>query len=621
MVNSRPSTDSRRHEDTFLPFGPRRGRHMHLGEKPKVKDVKGTARRLVRYLRAYPASLVTVVVSVTLSTGLRLAGPLLLGIAIDRYVVPGDMSGLARIAIVMTGVYFFSAVTAWFQTWKMVSVSQRALRQVRQDLFAKLQSLSLSFFDSRPHGEVMSRLTNDVETINNVLTHSVTQLISSVLTTTGVVIVMLSMDPMLAGVSLVTIPLVLVISRSVAARTRKAFRDQQKKLGELNGIIEETVTGQKVIKAHCREETAIEQFEKANADYRQSAIRAQTYAGLMGPTMNLVNNIGFAVVAGAGGWLAISGAVTVGTVAAFISYSRQLARPINEIANLYAMIQSALAGAERIFEVLDEIPQIQDADNAIEMNNVDGNVVFRDVSFGYRPDETVLRDVSFEARPGHLIALVGPTGAGKTTIVNLLTRFYDLGSGRIEIDGHDIRRVTQDSLRRCLGVVLQDTFLFSASVADNIRYGRLDAGDEEVRAAAELANADSFIHRLPHGYDTVLSEDARNLSQGQRQLLAIARAALAEPSMLILDEATSSVDTLTEAHIQEAMLRLMKGRTSFVIAHRISTIRAADVILVINDGQIIERGSHEELLATRGFYHDLYMSQFRGISDGHAGYA
>jgi ATP-binding cassette subfamily B multidrug efflux pump len=594
---------------------------MHLGEKPKVKDVKGTARRLVRYLRAYPASLVTVVVSVTLSTGLRLAGPLLLGIAIDRYVVPGDMSGLARIAIVMTGVYFFSAVTAWFQTWKMVSVSQRALRQVRQDLFAKLQSLSLSFFDSRPHGEVMSRLTNDVETINNVLTHSVTQLISSVLTTTGVVIVMLSMDPMLAGVSLVTIPLVLVISRSVAARTRKAFRDQQKKLGELNGIIEETVTGQKVIKAYCREETAIEQFEKANADYRQSAIRAQTYAGLMGPTMNLVNNIGFAVVAGAGGWLAISGAVTVGTVAAFISYSRQLARPINEIANLYAMIQSALAGAERIFEVLDEIPQIQDADNAIEMNNVDGNVVFRDVSFGYRPDETVLRDVSFEARPGHLIALVGPTGAGKTTIVNLLTRFYDLGSGRIEIDGHDIRRVTQDSLRRCLGVVLQDTFLFSASVADNIRYGRLDAGDEEVRAAAELANADSFIHRLPHGYDTVLSEDARNLSQGQRQLLAIARAALAEPSMLILDEATSSVDTLTEAHIQEAMLRLMKGRTSFVIAHRISTIRAADVILVINDGQIIERGSHEELLATRGFYHDLYMSQFRGISDGHAGYA
>jgi ATP-binding cassette subfamily B multidrug efflux pump len=594
---------------------------MHLGEKPKVKDVKGTARRLVRYLRAYPASLVTVVVSVTLSTGLRLAGPLLLGIAIDRYVVPGDMSGLARIAIVMTGVYFFSAVTAWFQTWKMVSVSQRALRQVRQDLFAKLQSLSLSFFDSRPHGEVMSRLTNDVETINNVLTHSVTQLISSVLTTTGVVIVMLSMDPMLAGVSLVTIPLVLVISRSVAARTRKAFRDQQKKLGELNGVIEETVTGQKVIKAYCREETAIEQFEKANADYRQSAIRAQTYAGLMGPTMNLVNNIGFAVVAGAGGWLAISGAVTVGTVAAFISYSRQLARPINEIANLYAMIQSALAGAERIFEVLDEIPQIQDADNAIEMNNVDGNVVFRDVSFGYRPDETVLRDVSFEARPGHLIALVGPTGAGKTTIVNLLTRFYDLGSGRIEIDGHDIRRVTQDSLRRCLGVVLQDTFLFSASVADNIRYGRLDAGDEEVRAAAELANADSFIHRLPHGYDTVLSEDARNLSQGQRQLLAIARAALAEPSMLILDEATSSVDTLTEAHIQEAMLRLMKGRTSFVIAHRISTIRAADVILVINDGQIIERGSHEELLATRGFYHDLYMSQFRGISDGHAGYA
>jgi ATP-binding cassette subfamily B multidrug efflux pump len=439
-----------------------------------------------------------------------------------------------------------------------------------------------------------------------------------VLTTIGVVIVMFSMDPGVAGISLVTIPLVLVISRSVAARTRRGFREQQQNLGRLNGLIEETITGQKVVRAYCREETAIAQFEEANSEYRRSAINAQIFASVIGPTMNLVNNIGFAIVAGAGGWLALSGAATVGTVAAFINYSRQLARPINEMANLYAMIQSAMAGAERIFEVLDETSQIQDADGATELRGVQGQVRFRGVSFGYRENEPVLRGVSFEAKPGSLIALVGPTGAGKTTIVNLLTRFYDLNSGNIEIDGRDIRQVTQDSLRRCLGIVLQDTFLFSASVADNIRYGRLDARDEEVHAAAKLANADGFIQHLPQGYDTMLSEQASNLSQGQRQLLAIARAALAEPSMLILDEATSSVDTLTEAHIQQAMLRLMKGRTSFVIAHRLSTIRAADVILVINDGRIIERGTHESLLAAKGFYHDLYVSQFRGLAAEHA---
>jgi ATP-binding cassette subfamily B multidrug efflux pump len=621
MANNRPEADSRERAHAPLPFGPRRGSQAMQaiwGQTQHVKDVRGTARRLVRYLRAYPLALAMVIASVALSTAFNLAGPFLLGRAIDLYVIPGEIPGIVKIALVMAGVYLCSAAATWFQTWQMVGVSQRVLRQIRQDVFFKLQGLSLAFFDSRPHGEIMSRLINDVENINNVFTQAVTQLLSSVLTTIGVVIVMFSMDPGLAGISLVTIPLVLVISRSVAARTRRGFREQQQNLGRLNGLIEETITGQKVVRAYCREETAIAQFEEANSEYRRSAINAQIFASVIGPTMNLVNNIGFAIVAGAGGWLALSGAATVGTVAAFINYSRQLARPINEMANLYAMIQSALAGAERIFEVLDETSQIQDADGATELRGVQGQVRFRGVSFGYRENEPVLRGVSFEAKPGSLIALVGPTGAGKTTIVNLLTRFYDLNSGNIEIDGRDIRQVTQDSLRRCLGIVLQDTFLFSASVADNIRYGRLDARDEEVHAAAKLANADGFIQHLPQGYDTMLSEQASNLSQGQRQLLAIARAALAEPSMLILDEATSSVDTLTEAHIQQAMLRLMKGRTSFVIAHRLSTIRAADVILVINDGRIIERGTHESLLAAKGFYHDLYVSQFRGLAAEHA---
>jgi ATP-binding cassette, subfamily B, multidrug efflux pump len=608
--------DKEKQENAPLPFGPRRGHHM-MGEKPRVKDVKGTTRRLLRYLRAYPLELAMVVVTVGFSTVFNLAGPFLLGRAIDLYVIPGDIPGLAKIALVMAGVYVCSATTTWFQTWTMVGVSQRVLEQLRKDVFFKLQVLSLGFFDSRPHGEVMSRLTNDVENINNVLSQAVIQLVSSVLTTTGVVIVMFSMDPVLAAISLSTIPLVVLISRIVARQTRTGFRAQQRDLGRLNGLIEETVTGEKVVKAYGREEAAIRQFEDANGAYKLSAIKAQILAGLVGPVMNFVNNLNFAIVAGAGGWLAITGAATVGTVAAFINYSRQLARPINEMAHLYAMIQSALAGAERIFEILDETPKIQDRSGAEELRDVKGHVVFRDVCFSYREDEPVLRDVSFEATPGSLIALVGPTGAGKTTIVNLLTRFYDVDSGGIEIDGRDIRDATQDSLRRCLGIVLQDTYLFSASVADNIRYGRLDATDEEVYQAAKLANADLFIHHLPDGYATVLSEQASNLSQGQRQLLAIARAALAEPSMLILDEATSSVDTLTEAHIQEAMLRLMEGRTSFVIAHRLSTIRAADAILVINDGRIIERGTHEELLRAEGFYHGLYMSQFRGLAAEH----
>jgi ATP-binding cassette subfamily B multidrug efflux pump len=382
--------------------------------------------------------------------------------------------------------------------------------------------------------------------------------------------------------------------------------------GDLNGIIEETITGQRVVKAYVREQAVIAEFDVANQKLRRASTWAEAFAGFMGPSMNLINNLGLAIVAGAGGWIALQGLATVGTIASFINYARQFSRPLSQFAQLYAQIQGAIAGAERVFAVLDEVPELTDAPDALPLDQVVGDVVFEDVCFGYEPDVPVLKQVDFHAEPGQTIALVGPTGAGKTTIINLLTRFYDIDSGQIGVDGRDIRQLKRADLRRKLGIVLQDTFLFSDTVMENIRYGRLDATDEEVIAAAKLANADQFIHRLPQGYETQLSERGSNLSQGQRQLLAIARAILAEPGILILDEATSSVDTRTEKSIQEAMLRLMEGRTSFVIAHRLSTIRKADDILVINDGQIIERGSHQELLAREGFYYNLYMKQFKG---------
>jgi len=405
------------------------------------------------------------------------------------------------------------------------------------------------------------------------------------------------------------------LTRFVARNSRQGFRDQQDALGELDGQVEETISGGKVVRAFGREQAVIDEFAQVNRRLRDAAIRAQTYAGFLGPGGNMINNIGFVIVAAVGGWMAIEGHATVGLIASFLTYAQQLRRPVNEISNLFSTIQSALAGAERVFEILDEQPELEDAPDAQPLETVRGKVEFEGVSFGYTPDISVLKDVNLAAEPGQTIALVGPTGAGKTTIINLLSRFYDVDSGSIKIDGVDIRAIKKADLRRQLGIVLQDTYLFSETVMDNIRYGWLDATDEEVIAAAKMANADHFIRRLPQGYQTVLSERAGNLSQGQRQLLAIARAILANPGILILDEATSSIDTRTESQIQDAMLRLMHGRTSFVIAHRLSTIRDADVILVIRDGEIVERGSHRELLEQGGFYHRLYMSQFKQTGD------
>ena len=582
-----------------------------MGKAEPAKDLRGTLLRLWRYLRRQRAALLATAVIVVLNTGLTVLGPYLLGVAIDEALTPGDLPLLARVGALMLGVYALSALLTWAQTFIMAGAAQRTVRDLRTDLFDRLQELPLRFFDSRPHGDLMSRLTNDVEMINTVLSESVTQLVSGLLSLVAIAAVMLWLNPLLALITLLTTPVLMtLLTRLVVGRTRTAFRAQQNTLGALNGLIEETIGGQRVVKAYGQEAKVMASFDAANQAYRSAATRAQIFAGFMGPLTNFVNNIGLAILGGVGGWLVIQGMATVGTLASFINYSRQFGRPLNEIANLFNTIQGAVAGAERVFALIDETPERQEA--AAPLIQVGGEVSFEEVSFAYTSDAPVLKQVSLHARPGQTIALVGPTGAGKTTIVNLLTRFYDIDAGRILIDGVDIRTIDRYALRRQLGIVLQDTYLFTGTVLENIRYGRLDATDAEVHAAARLANAEQFIHRLPHSYATLLSERASNLSQGQRQLLAIARAILADPRILILDEATSSVDTRTEQQIQEAMLRLMQGRTSFVIAHRLSTIRSADQILVLRDGAIVERGTHVELLAQRGFYHALYTSQFRG---------
>jgi ATP-binding cassette subfamily B protein len=592
-------------------------RHHHPGRPndARAEDARGTLLRLWSYLERQRWTLVIVLFLVLLTTVLGVSGPYLMGVAIDRFIATGDLQGLARIALLMLGIYVLLSLGIWVREVIMAGVAQRIVRDLRADLFAKLQTLSLRYFDQHTHGDLMSRLSNDMETVSNVLTSNTTQVMSNALRIVGVAVMMFVVNVPLAVVTLLVIPLMTVLTKQIAKRSRAGFRAQQRHLGDLNGIIEETITGQRVVKAYVREEEAIAEFDGANRQLQQAATRAEIFAGAMGPLMNLVNNVSLALVAGAGGLMAVQGWATVGTIAAFVSYARQFSRPLNQIAQLLNVIQSALAGAERIFEVLDESPELTDVSDARPLDHVEGKVTFDDVSFGYEPGVPVLKHITMYNNPGEMIALVGPTGAGKTTIINLLTRFYDVDSGAIRIDGVDIREIKKRDLRRTLGLVLQDNFLFAATVMENIRYGRLAASDEEVIQAAKIANAHSFIHRLPQGYQTVLTERGHNLSQGQRQLIAIARAILADPEILILDEATSNVDTRTEKQLQAALMRLMEGRTSFVIAHRLSTIRDADCVMVIKDGEIIERGTHHELLAQRGFYHHLYVSQFKGQAD------
>jgi len=583
-----------------------------MGKIEKARDPRRAMTGLLRYLGPFKVGLVMVLVCVVIYTLFGLVGPYLMGVAIDRFIATKQVAGLARIAIWMLVVYLLNNLFQAVANWVMADISQRALKYMRRDLFQHLQTLPQSFFDQNPAGELMSRLTNDIDAINQAVSQNVTSLIASVLSMAGILVAMFALDRWLALASLLVVPIMFWFTQFVARYTRKGFRDLQKHLGELNGVMEESISGQKVIKAFRRNESVIETFRQHNQEVFRAGVSANSYALLLMPLTNVLGNLFVIVIAGLGGWLALQGLVSVGIIATFISYGQNFINPLRQLANMYNSIQAALAGAERVFEIIDTPSEVDDAPNAIPLESLQGDVRFEHVNFGYRPDTPVIKDMTLEAKAGEILALVGPTGAGKTTIINLLTRFYEIHSGRITIDGKDICEIKKADLRHKLGLVLQDTFLFSGSVMDNIRYGRLKATDEDVIQAAKMADADHFIRQLPQGYQTQLSERASNLSQGQRQLLAIARAILADPGILILDEATSNVDTRTEARIQKALLRLMQGRTSFVIAHRLSTIRDADKVVVINNGEVVEQGTHQQLLDRRGFYHHLYVSQFKG---------
>ena len=579
-----------------------------------ARDTRSTVRRLLGYLRPYRYRLLIVALFVIISTLLKLFGPIVLGRAIDTYVIPADISGLARTCIVIAGIYLGAGITSYVHNWLMVGIGQHLVADVRAELFVHLQALSMGYHDRRSSGDLMSRVSNDTEAINQVLSNGLIEFTSNLLLLGGTMIAMYLLNWPLALGTLVIIPIMLWITVLVTRYSRRAFRAVQRHLGGLNAIMEENIAGIRVVQAFGREADTYAKFEAVNIENRKHGIRADIITAALGPMFTTMSTVTIALTALLGGWLSLRGLVTVGVLATFVVYIMNFFRPMRGIAMLYNQLQAALAGAERIFEVLDERPDIVDVP-AVQEIEIQGHIHFDRVTFGYAPDQPVLLDVSLEAHPGQTIALVGPTGAGKTTIISLLSRFYDVDKGAILIDGRDIRTLPQASIRRQLGIVLQDTFLFSGTVMENIRYGRLNATDQEVVEAAKLANADRFIRLLPAEYHTRVSEQGHNFSEGQRQLLAIARAALADPRILILDEATSSVDTRTEIHIQEALLRLMQGRTAFVIAHRLSTIRNADVVLVVNDHRIIERGSHDELLARKGFYHDLYMSQYRRIAE------
>lgn len=595
------------------------GRHAMMMQHRKPKHTRKTVFRLFRYLGRYWHILLLALFCTAFTTVGTVFATRLIGVAIDEYIAVFDFAGLWKLCVTLFVFYACSSVATWLQSYLMMKVGQNTVATLRKELFEKFQRLPLKYFDSTTHGELMSRVTNDVDNVSMALNNTISQVFQSILTVIATLAMMLYLSIPLTIATVLTIPVILLVTKWIAAHSRTYFKEKQERLGKLNGSIEETISGQKVVKVFCREEEAIKEFEALNDDLLKVSIRAEIFAGAMGPIMTALNNMTYAVVVALGGILMLTGGkvafvtfgtVTLGTISNFIIYSKQFARPLTELANQVNTIFSAMAGAERVFEVLDEQEEAHDTADAYEMGEIEGDVVLTDVNFSYEEGHPILKHVNLYARPGQTIAFVGPTGAGKTTIINLLTRFYDIDSGTITIDGHDIYKTKRKSLRSALSIVLQDTYLFTDSIKENIRYGRLDATEEEIKEAAKLANAHEFIRRLPDGYDTLLTDGGGNLSQGQRQMISIARAILANPSILILDEATSSVDTRTEVKIQEAMHNLMKGRTNFVIAHRLSTIKDADLIAVVNHGEIIERGNHAQLMEKKGFYYNLYTNQF-----------
>lgn len=605
---------------TRRPHGPMGGpgRGMMPGEKPK--DFKNSIEKLVRYLGRYWYAIVAVMIFAAVSTVFSVAGPKVMARATNALVeglgkkIAGtgsiDFTYIAKVLLFTLGLYICSAVFSFIQGMIMTGITQKTCYRMRKEISEKINRMPMKYFESRTYGEVLSRITNDVDTLGQSLNQSVTQIITSVATLVGTLVMMISISGIMTLISLVILPVSAILISFIIKHSQKYFRQQQEYLGHINGQVEEVYGGHLVVQAYNKQESTIKKFEDTNQILFQSAWKSQFLSGLMQPIMQFVGNLGYVGVAISGGLLAIRGTIGVGEIQAFIQYVRNFTQPIQQIAQVANMLQSMAAASERVFEFLDEEEEELTVEHAVHLDHVDGYVDFSHVSFGYNPDQIIIRDFSAHVTPGQKIAIVGPTGAGKTTMVKLLMRFYDVTGGAIQVDGHDIRDFNRQELRDAFGMVLQDTWLFKGSIMENIRYGRLDATDEEVIEAAKAAHAHHFIQTLPGGYQMELNEDASNVSQGQKQLLTIARAILADNPVLILDEATSSVDTRTEVRIQKALDNLMRGRTSFIIAHRLSTIRNADLILVMKDGDIIEQGTHEQLLAQKGFYADLYNSQF-----------
>ena len=594
------------------------GRGMMPGEKPK--DFKNSIEKLVRYLGRYWYAIVAVMIFAAVSTVFSVAGPKVMARATNALVeglgkkIAGtgsiDFTYIAKVLLFTLGLYICSAVFSFIQGMIMTGITQKTCYRMRKEISEKINRMPMKYFESRTYGEVLSRITNDVDTLGQSLNQSVTQIITSVATLVGTLVMMISISGIMTLISLVILPVSAILISFIIKHSQKYFRQQQEYLGHINGQVEEVYGGHLVVQAYNKQESTIKKFEDTNQILFQSAWKSQFLSGLMQPIMQFVGNLGYVGVAISGGLLAIRGTIGVGEIQAFIQYVRNFTQPIQQIAQVANMLQSMSAASERVFEFLDEEEEELTVEHAVHLDHVDGYVDFSHVSFGYNPGQIIIRDFSAHVTPGQKIAIVGPTGAGKTTMVKLLMRFYDVTGGAIQVDGHDIRDFNRQELRDAFGMVLQDTWLFKGSIMENIRYGRLDATDEEAIEAAKAAHAHHFIQTLPGGYQMELNEDASNVSQGQKQLLTIARAILADNPILILDEATSSVDTRTEVRIQKALDNLMRGRTSFIIAHRLSTIRNADLILVMKDGDIIEQGTHEQLLAQKGFYADLYNSQF-----------